>query len=66
MAQKAITVFTPDGEAPHIYAEDDAQVHMQTNGLPQPLLTTTQFALLPAYTAIKATCTSSLLVKHLL
>ena len=27
MAQKAITVFTPDGEAPHIYAEDDAQVH---------------------------------------
>lgn len=27
MAQKEITVFTPDGEAPHIYAEDDAQVH---------------------------------------
>lgn len=27
MAQKAITIFTPDTEAPHIYAEDDAQVH---------------------------------------
>ena len=27
MAQKAITIFTPDTEDPHIYAEDDAQVH---------------------------------------
>lgn len=27
MAQKAITIFTPDSENPHIYAEDDAQVH---------------------------------------
>ena len=27
MAQKAITIYTPDTEDPHIYAEDDAQVH---------------------------------------
>ncbi len=27
MAQKAITIFTPSTTAPHIYAEDDAQVH---------------------------------------
>lgn len=27
MAQKAITIFTPDTQDPHIYAEDDAQVH---------------------------------------
>lgn len=27
MAQKAITIYTPTDTAPHIYAEDDAQVH---------------------------------------
>lgn len=27
MAQKAITIYTPTDAAPHIYAEDDAQVH---------------------------------------
>lgn len=27
MAQKAITIYTPDSVAPHIYAEDDAQIH---------------------------------------
>ena len=27
MAQTAITLYTPDTEDPHIYAEDDAQVH---------------------------------------
>lgn len=27
MAQKAITIYTPDSAAPHIYAEDDAQIH---------------------------------------
>ena len=27
MAQKAITIYTPDSEDPHIYAEDDAQIH---------------------------------------
>lgn len=27
MGQKAITIYTPDTEAPHIYAEDDAQIH---------------------------------------
>ena len=26
MAQKAITIYTPDTQEPHIYAEDDAQV----------------------------------------
>lgn len=27
MAQKAITIYTPSSAAPHIYAEDDAQVY---------------------------------------
>lgn len=27
MAQKAITIYTPTSAAPHIYAEDDAQVY---------------------------------------
>lgn len=27
MAQKAITIYTPTDTPPHIYAEDDAQVH---------------------------------------
>lgn len=27
MGQKAITIYTPDSVAPHIYAEDDAQIH---------------------------------------
>lgn len=27
MGQKAITIYTPTGTTPHIYAEDDAQVH---------------------------------------
>ena len=27
MGQKAITIYTPDTESPHIYAEDDAQIH---------------------------------------
>ena len=27
MSQKAITIYTPSSAAPHIYAEDDAQVH---------------------------------------
>lgn len=27
MAQKAITIYTPDSATPHIYAEDDAQIH---------------------------------------
>lgn len=27
MAQKAITIYTPSDATPHIYAEDDAQVH---------------------------------------
>lgn len=27
MGQKAITIYTPSGTTPHIYAEDDAQVH---------------------------------------
>lgn len=27
MAQKAITIYTPDTQDPHIYAEDDAQVY---------------------------------------
>lgn len=27
MGQKAITIYTPDTETPHIYAEDDAQIH---------------------------------------
>lgn len=27
MGMKAITIYTPDTETPHIYAEDDAQIH---------------------------------------
>ena len=27
MGMKAITIYTPDTEPPHIYAEDDAQIH---------------------------------------
>ena len=27
MGQKAITIYTPDSAIPHIYAEDDAQIH---------------------------------------
>ena len=27
MGQKAITIYTPDSATPHIYAEDDAQIH---------------------------------------
>ena len=27
MAQKAITIYTPPDAAPHIYAEDDAQLY---------------------------------------
>lgn len=27
MAQKAITIYTPDTQDPHIYAEDDAQIY---------------------------------------
>lgn len=27
MGQKAITIYTPDTVAPHIFAEDDAQIH---------------------------------------
>lgn len=27
MGMKAITIYTPDTVAPHIYAEDDAQIH---------------------------------------
>lgn len=27
MGQKAITIYTPDTVPPHIYAEDDAQIH---------------------------------------
>lgn len=27
MGQKAITIYTPDTETPHIFAEDDAQIH---------------------------------------
>jgi len=27
MGMKGITIYTPDTEAPHIYAEDDAQIH---------------------------------------
>lgn len=27
MAQKAITIYTPSTESPHIYAEDDAQIY---------------------------------------
>lgn len=27
MGQKAITIYTPDTATPHIYAEDDAQIH---------------------------------------
>lgn len=27
MGQKAITIYTPDTDTPHIYAEDDAQIH---------------------------------------
>ena len=32
MAQKAITIYTPDTEDPHIYAEDDAQVYRAVFG----------------------------------
>ena len=27
MGMKAITIYTPDTDTPHIYAEDDAQIH---------------------------------------
>lgn len=32
MAQKAITIYTPDTQDPHIYAEDDAQVYRAVFG----------------------------------
>lgn len=32
MAQKAITIYTPTSAAPHIYAEDDAQVYRSIFG----------------------------------
>ena len=55
MGQKAITIYTPDSATPHIYAEDDAQIHRALIGS-SGITLTIRFALRPACIPCRGIC----------